>query len=118
MFDDVASVTLRSALHGLSMRERAIADNISNVQTPHFLAGKVQFEDALRDAVASGDTSEIAGARGSIARSLEPTREDGNNVNLDQETLAATETGLAYSLMTRAVNDRFNLLRASIGGGV
>jgi flagellar basal-body rod protein FlgB len=117
VFDDVTSVTLRSALNGLAMRQRTTADNISNLQTPHFLAGKVQFEDALRDAVASGDASAVASTSAGVARSLEPTREDGNNVNLDEETLEATQTELAYSLMTRAVNDRFTLLRNSIGGG-
>ena len=116
MFDDVASVTLRSALNGLAMRQRATADNISNLQTPGFLANRVQFEDALRDAVADGDTGQIAGTGASVLRSIEPTREDGNNVNLDEETLESTQTELAYSLMTRAVNDRFNLLRSSIGG--
>ena len=116
MFNDVTSVTLRSALDGLSMRQRTIADNVANLQTPHFLAGKVQFEDALRSAVADGDTASIAqSGGGSIARSLEPTREDGNNVNLDRETLLGTQTGMSYSLMLRAVDDQFGLLKASIG---
>ena len=40
MFDDVASVTMRSALDGLATRQRVIADNIANVQTPGFRAGR------------------------------------------------------------------------------
>ncbi|MFP5346363.1 MAG: flagellar basal body rod protein FlgB, partial [Actinomycetes bacterium] len=106
----VTSVALHSALTGLAARQRTIADNVANIQTPGFLAGRVQFEDALRSAVGSGSGT----AAPSVARSLEPTREDGNNVNLDHETLSNVDTGLRYQLMTKAVDDRFSLLRASV----
>jgi flagellar basal-body rod protein FlgB len=114
VLEDVTSVALHTALTGLSMRQRAIADNIANIQTPGFLAGKVSFEDALRSAVADGDPG---GAKPAIARSLEPTREDGNNVNLDEETLSNVDTGLRYSLMLRAMDDKFSLLGTAIKGG-
>lgn len=113
MFDDVTTVALHSALNGLAMRQRTIADNIANIQTPGFLAGKVQFESALKDALASGQSPAVAP---SVARSLEPTREDGNNVNLDEETLAGTETGLSYQLGVQAMTDHFARLRIAAGG--
>ena len=116
MFDDVANVTLRSALDGLAMRQRATADNISNLQTPRFLASRVQFEDQLRAAVASGDASAAAEITPGVARSLEPTREDGNNVNLDRETLIASETGMQYQLALRALDSKWGLLRTAIKG--
>jgi flagellar basal-body rod protein FlgB len=102
---------ISSALDGLAARQRAIADNIANINTPGFLAGKVQFEDALASAVADGDTSRSVT---SIDRSLEPTREDGNNVNLDSETLLNVDTGLRYSLMLRAADHEYGVLRASM----
>jgi len=111
---DITSVALRTALSGLSMRQRVIADNIANVQTPGFLAGRVTFEDELRNAVANGSP---ASASPSIARSLEPTREDGNNVNLDHEVLSNIDTGLRYQTVLRAVDDKFGLIRSVIRGG-
>lgn len=110
MFDDVAMNAISSALSGLAARQRAIADNIANVNTPGFLAGRVQFEDALRSAVGSGNGQ----AAFTVARSLEPTRTDGNNVNLDREVLLNVDTGLRYSLMLRAVDHEFGVLRASM----
>ena len=83
MFDSVTFVAMNSALDGLSMRQRVIADNIANIQTPGFLAGRVSFEASLAAAVADGSGAVTA----TVGRSLEPTREDGNNVNLDTETL-------------------------------
>jgi flagellar basal-body rod protein FlgB len=111
---DITSVALRTALSGLSMRQRVIADNIANVQTPGFLAGRVTFEDELRNAVANGSPTSASPA---VARSLEPTREDGNNVNLDHEVLSNIDTGLRYQTVLRAVDDKFGLLRSVIRGG-
>ncbi len=113
MFDDVTSVALRSALTGLAMRQRTTADNVANINTPGFLAGRVQFEDALRAAVADGGMTSVGPT---VARSLEPTREDGNNVNLEAETLGGIDTNLRYQLALRAVDERGKLMRIALGG--
>ena len=113
---DATMNALHYALSGLSLRQRTIADNIANVETPGFLAGKVSFEDALRSSAADGsnpyDTPFVT------ARSLEPTRTNGNNVNLDEETVAGTETNLAYNLAIEAMTAKFQLLRIAAGGAV
>lgn len=114
MLEDITSVALQRAASGLSMRQRVTADNISNISTPGFNAGRVAFEDSLRNAVASGSP---AGAELTKARSLEPTREDGNNVNLDHETLINVDTGLRYQMVLRALDDKFGLIGAVIKGG-
>src|ERR687894_3136498 len=82
---DVTSSALKAALDGLAQRQRVTADNIANINTPGFLAGRVAFESSLRGALRNGETPQITG--GTTARSLEPTNTNGNNVNLDQETL-------------------------------
>jgi flagellar basal-body rod protein FlgB len=105
---------LHSTLRGLSLRQRTIADNIANIETPRFLAGRVDFESDLRDAVAAGRTPTGAA---STSRSLQPTRIDGNNVNLDEETLASAETGLRYELTITALTNKFNSLRTAMGTG-
>lgn len=115
MYDDVTSVALHSALRGLALRQRVGADNIANIQTPGFLAGRVDFESTLRQALSTGGSADIAPT---VARSLEPTRLDGNNVNLDQETLLGIDSNLRYQLVLRAVDDRFGLLRTAVRGSV
>lgn len=110
MFGSISFDAMSSALDSLSLRQRVIADNIANVQTPGYQAKRVMFEDALASAVADGTGRSSA----TIAASLEPTREDGNNVNLDTETLANIDTNLRYQLATRAVDGKFALLRAAM----
>ena len=111
MFDDVTSVALHSALDGLAARQRAIANNIANVQTPGYRATRVSFEESLREALVSGETPAVTATS---QTSLEPTREDGNNVNLDTETLSSVDTNLRYQLSLRAMDHEFSVLRESM----
>jgi flagellar basal-body rod protein FlgB len=113
VLDDITSVTVKTALTGLAMRQRVTADNIANIETPGFLAGRVSFENSLRTAVVNGSP---AATSISNDRSLEPTRLNGNNVNLDHETLTHLDTNMRYQLMLRAVDTKISLLRTAIGG--
>lgn len=110
VFESVTVRAMESALDALSLRQRVIADNIANVQTPGFLAGRVSFEDSLAQAVSVGDGD----ARVTVSRSLEPTRTNGNNVNLDTETLSNIDTNLRYALATRAVDGTFSAIRTAM----
>lgn len=112
LFDSVTSVALNSALDGLSARQRVIAENVANLQTPGYHAKRVQFENALAQAVADGSGAAVA----TTSRSLEPTREDGNNVNLDTETLLNVDTNLRYQLATRAMDGQFSSIRTAMRG--
>lgn len=112
MFDSVSYVAMNTALDGLALRQRVIADNVSNIQTPGFLAGRVSFEESLAAAVADGSGVGDVGT----GRSLEAPREDGNNVNLESETLLNIQTQLRYQLATQAVDGTFSKLRAAMRG--
>ena len=113
MIDSTGSA-LYAALSGLAARQRVIANNVANVETPGYIAGRVSFEDSLRAAISGGDP----GATGvTTTRSAEPVNTNGNNVSLDTEVVALTGTDLAYQLMIQALNSKFGLLRTAIGGG-
>ena len=109
---DVTASAIHSALSGLAARQRVIADNVANVETPGFTAGRVDFEDSLRAALAAGDPGR---ATVSSRRSAEPADLSGNNVKLDDEIVDLNETGLRYQLMVNAMNTKFQLLRSAIG---
>jgi flagellar basal-body rod protein FlgB len=109
---DVTMTTLHAALAGLAQRQRVTSDNISNINTPGYLAGRTDFESTLRSELASGETPSVTG--GSLAKSLEPTNTNGNNVNLDSETVIATETGLRYQLALNALDGKYGLLRSAL----
>lgn len=107
--------TLHAALDGLSARQRVIADNIANVDTPHYRASSVDFETSLRAAISSGDPG--AGIEIQTIATDTPVGPNGNNVDLRKETLAAVQSQFQYQVLSRAATDRFDLVRTAAGGG-
>lgn len=110
VLESVTSVALASAMDALSLRQRTIANNIANINTPNYTAKRVSFEDQLAASVQSGDGSVNA----TISPSDEPTRTDGNNVNLDTETMSNIDTVLRYQFAARAVAGEFTSLRTAL----
>jgi flagellar basal-body rod protein FlgB len=110
VFDSVTSVALGSALDGLSLRQNTIANNIANINTPNYHAKRVQFEDALAASVSAGNGY----AAPTVSTSQEPTQLNGNNVNLDTETLSNVDTVLRYQFAARAVGDEFTTIRTAL----
>lgn len=110
MLESVTTTALTSALSGLAERQRAIADNIANFNTSGYRAKVVSFESALARSVARGDGAVTATVRASTA----PTRLNGNNVNLDTETLANIEAVLRYQFAAQAVGGTFSSLQTAM----
>ncbi|HEU4667073.1 MAG TPA: flagellar basal body rod protein FlgB [Arthrobacter sp.] len=110
MLESVTSAALASALDGLALRQRTIANNIANINTPNYQAKRVSFEAELAASVRSG----VGHAAANVEASLEPTQLNGNNVNLDTETLSNIDTVLRYQFASRAVNAEFTSLRAAM----
>ena len=114
---DAVQRVLGLALDGVSLRQRTIADNIANVDTPGFRATSVDFESSLRQAVSDGAVTDSSsgGVRAEATPTDTPVGANGNNVDLRKETLAAVQSQYQYQVLTRAVTDRFNILRDSLG---
>jgi flagellar basal-body rod protein FlgB len=111
---DFTMRAIQAELDGLSARQRIIAQNLANEDTPGYLAGRVDFEDSLRSAMENGVPQDT---QVSTRVSLDPTNVNGNNVNVDDENISLIDTGLRYQLATEAMNTKFRILRSSIGNG-
>ncbi len=114
MFDDVSTSSLKVSVAGLAARQTAVADNIANIETPGYRARKVKFEEALTSAVQNGRAPQSVTP--SVHDSLEPTRLNGSNVNLDTETLSHIDTTMRYQLSIRALDGKYGLIRDAIKG--
>ena len=110
MFDSVTFNALSSALDGLAARQRAIANNVANVNTPGYHAHRVSFDDALAESVKQGSGVTAPTTK----KSLDPTRIDGNNVNLDTETVLNIDTNLRFQLASQAVSSQLSDVRAAM----
>src|SRR5262249_42315772 len=83
---------LQAALSGLAARQRTIANNVANVDTPGFKASQVNFEDVLNQAVGRAQPGTPVDQSALDAQMRTPTqidatstRADGNNVDIDQQ---------------------------------
>jgi flagellar basal-body rod protein FlgB len=99
------------ALNGLADRQHTSADNIANIQTPGFLAKQTNFEDKLAAAL-NGQGTDVAPTH---LTSQAPTNTNGNNVDLDNETVTAMATELRYQAMISAMNSKFRILKTAMG---
>jgi len=113
--DGVGNV-LHSALNGISFRQSVIADNIANVDTPHFRARAVDFESSLRSAIDGGAEQLDPSAVGYTASPTQtPVGANDNNVDIRKETMAAMQSVFQYQIVSRSVSDRLDLARTAAG---
>ena len=108
------------ALSLRSERQRLIASNIANADTPGYQARDFDFAAALKDA-----TSAIhRGAPASIARTDAQLRWstaaqanlDGNGVDMDRERAAFAENALKYDAALRFINGQVRTLQEAMKG--
>lgn len=112
LFVDRTTQAVEWALKAQSERQRVVAHNISNVNTPGFQASKLDFETSLADA--------LRNRNGGIARAERSATNDGvglngNNVNLEKELEALDKSNIHYEALTTALTSKFNQLRTAIG---
>ena len=138
---------LAAALEVLALRQRLLAQNVANAETPGYKRYDVAFDRALALALeASGrgagraDGLQAAGRGPLPLAATHPAhqpgrgpagalwqavyretgtalRNDGNNVDLDAEMARLAETGLHYQALIRQLSDRIALLRTVIAEG-
>ena len=111
LFSDGVSRALDSALDGVALRQRVVSQNISNAMTPGYQAQRVQFEGALAAALRDGNT---AGVRPEVLPTGAPSREDGNNVRLEDEAALLMRSGLEYDALVQAANYRHKLYSSAL----
>lgn len=112
IISDLTTQSLGQALRGLEAQQQAHQQNIANVETPGYLARRVDFEDSLRQAI---DGDRLGGFRLANSTTTDPTRIDGNNVRLDHELTGLAENSLKQQLVTEALNAQYRLIRTAIG---
>lgn len=121
---------LHQGLTGLTSRQRAIAQNISNVDTPGYKAVDVRFEDVLRsemqgqtDAGALRMTSAAhmdpgaAGRQLGVVKPNTTLRADGNSVDLDEEMVKLADTQLTYDALSQILSTRHSIMQSIVNDG-
>lgn len=124
IFVDPTSAALAKTLDGCATRDRVLAHNIANAETPGFTRADVSFEEAISAALSSSDNRPTA-QLDALSR-VEPTvqddlqtprRPDGNNVEMEREMAALAENSLQFDSTAQMLAMKLRVLRLAIREG-
>ncbi|BBI34445.1 flagellar basal body rod protein FlgB [Cohnella abietis] len=124
---------LEGAIDAAAMRQRVLANNIANKDTPYFKRSDVAFEEALSQAIGSQGTKALAGKMTNplhipinnsfriqspqvITEQSTSITNDRNNVDVDKEMSLLAENQLRYNLMSQQVNHDMKMMKIGIQG--
>jgi flagellar basal-body rod protein FlgB len=122
LLSDLTSEVLAKSLDGAGLRQRVIADNIANVETPGFTRSDVSFDEQLRAALATSDPDSAMRRVTSATPQVEldsasPAGPNGNNVGIDREMAELTKNGLRYDALVQLLNLKGSMVRLAINEG-
>lgn len=103
---------LQGYLQATAERQRLITANMANIDTPGYKTRDLNFEQALQHAIGDDGNLQFVPVMNEV-QGL-PERADGNNVNLDRESVALSETQIQYQLGVQLVKDQFSKLLTAI----
>ena len=105
---------LQGYLRLTTERQQLIVSNMANVDTPGYHTRDLDFQSALQHVLRGGDLQLSPTAV--EVRNL-PERLDGNNVNIDRESLLLSQAQLQYQLGVQLVKSEFHKLYTAIKEG-
>lgn len=120
--------TLEKGLDASSLRQKVLANNVANVDTPEFKRSDVNFQAVLGSVlgeqvqnlplkmtspkhlpgVDNGDVEMVSTDKTTTLRN------DGNNVDIDHEMANVAENGIYFNTLTRTISSQLGLLRMVI----
>jgi flagellar basal-body rod protein FlgB len=94
----------------LSARQKLVAGNIANADTPGYKTRDLDFQSELASAVASPvlNVVEVSGLT---------TKNDGNNVSIDRESRLLAENALRFNVASALMKSQIRQIRTALQEG-
>ena len=102
---------LQGYLSLTTQRQQMVVQNMANVDTPGYHTKDLDFKKAMQQVMDEGTST-----MGPAALQVEglPERPDGNNVNIDRESLMLSQTQLQYQMGVQLVKSQFHTMLTAI----
>ena len=120
MIEQATMAQLERYLDVVASRQRGVATNIANLDTPGYRTKDIDFASALRSAVEGGSLgSSLGNSLGMEPREVSGLveRPDGNNVSMERESMLLAETQLQFRAGVELMRRQFSRLRTAITEG-
>ncbi len=110
-------VLLSKLLDLTTTKNKVIANNIANTNTPGFKKSEVSFQKELSKAVKSKNIDKVKNIQESITLSRDKsTRKDGNNVDLDKELVTFYQMSDKHNIYLEILSKKFKGMITAIQG--
>ena len=116
VFDDSAIINSQM-MQMAQERQKVIANNIANAETPNYIRKESNFRMQLANAVKNNDLEKIRAIKSSNYedKTIAP-KKDGNNIILPNEMNEMMQNSIFYNLTNKAFKTRMNILKSAIKG--
>ena len=106
---------LEAGIRAESLRQKAIANNIANLETPGYRRIDVKFEELLARALNSSGSVELSELEPQIYQPQQtPVKSNGNDVNLESEVGQMVKNSLRYKAYIRLLNKKYNQMELAM----
>jgi flagellar basal-body rod protein FlgB len=106
---------LEAGLRAESFRQKAIANNIANLETPGYRRIGVKFEELLARAMDSNGNVDLSEIKAHIYHLKETLlKSNGNDVNLETEVGEMVKNTLRHKTYIRLLNKKYNQIERAI----
>lgn len=120
---DTTFQSLKLSLEATGMRQKALASNLANINTPNYkrLDLEQNFQIELQNSLEKLRDDHSVDMTHSATISTDPntavlSRYDGNNVNLEQETFAMVNNQTRHEFAAKMLTQQYATLRYAITG--
>ncbi len=118
---DTTMVALERALDGTAAQQRAVANNLANLETPGYVARHVNFEGALRSALHAARQGEDEALDllqpMLVSDSPSPDQSGAGGVDIEHEMTQMSEASVRYEALVRFARRKFEMIGTAIGDG-
>ncbi|MGL6105067.1 flagellar basal body protein [Romboutsia sp.] len=101
---------MKMSLDATNLRGKVTANNIANINTSGYKRKYVTFEETLNNNLNNKPKIEVKTDEGSSMR------EDGNNVELENEKINQAATTLQYNALVSLTNTKLAMTKSVISG--
>lgn len=109
MFQRVAA-NLEQYMNVLGVRQKLVASNVANADTPGYQTSDVNFQAEYQSAIHGGSIH-----TGTVEDL--PSKLDGNNVSLDREARLLAENAIRFQLSSQLARTELRSIRSAIQDG-
>lgn len=95
----------------LTERQKLVASNIANADTPGYRTKDIDFQSEFSDALASGSEPAVVEPENLLSKA------DGNNVDLDREARLLAENAMRFQIATSFAHSDIATIKMAMQDG-